>query len=166
MSCVKKMRKRFPTGRDSAALFRILKKKKHQRAADTRREPSRERPIHTNIYNICISILTICKKPNAYRAVLSLVGVPSLCWQNRLLRKVPAMPHGTKDGGLPGTPVDVTEEADAFDEEEDRPRFCSLRPVISQAGDVATHAEFYDTCRRGQVRTCAGRGRWRDSWSP
>lgn len=62
----------------------------------------------------------------------------------------PAMPNLT-NGGPTGASLDAGDEADEFDEEEDRPRFCSLDPPISRTG-VTTHLEFFETCRRGQVR--------------
>lgn len=49
-----------------------------------------------------------------------------------------------------------TANSEGFDEEEDRPRFCSLDPpsdVYSRGGTRS--AEFLEACGRGQVRACA-----------
>lgn len=55
------------------------------------------------------------------------------------------------------TPTDTMDGEDEIDDEEDRPRFCSLDPpheVTCKARGIKTFVEFSEACRRGQVRQC------------
>lgn len=53
------------------------------------------------------------------------------------------------------SPTDTMDGEDEIDDEEDRPRFCSLDPpkeVTCKGRRIKTFVEFSEACRRGQVR--------------